>query len=205
MLLLIITIKTRVIMSTIQSSTESLNSDWELVQIPSNSKNVSTSVDSSWAMSKLLSSYIWTPPAIAPEIEDKSSSITVISEQEAWFQENQETLQKELEPFFPDNLTLDNVLEFVTLMNEKYPKYSIDPKEDLLPQIQNRKQQMIERGEEGLMKSLVGTYALAFVKNASSIRELLQMTLNYCAKSDRYSNPLIYDQTMLQWFAKFEG
>lgn len=192
-------------MSAIPSSTEGLNSEWELVQIPSDSKNNFTTIDPSWSMTKLLSSYLWTPPTIDPETDDKSSSITIISEQEAWFQENQDALQKELEPFFPDNLTLDDVLEFVTLMNEQYPKYSIDPKADLLPQIQNRKQQMIERGEEGLMKSLVGTYALAFVKNASSIRELLQMTLNFCDKSNHYSNPLIYDQTMLQWFAKFEG
>ena len=181
----------------IESLPSSCDGDWELVHVSSQTPDVP-----SWSLGGILTSYISKPPDHATL---SPSSITVISEQEAWFEENKTDLQKELEAFFPDKLTLDNVLEFVKLMNEHYPKYHINPKEDLLQQIHDRKQQMIQRGEQGLMNTLVGTYALAFVENASSIRELLQTTLNYCAQSDRYSDPLTYDQTMLRWFAEFEG
>ena len=187
-------------MTTVNTEVADLVDGWELIEkqsLPPQPETPSRSLGS------IVSSYVW--GKTSPEDPLTSRSINLLSEQEKYFEKNKAALERELKPFFPEDLTLDNVLEFVTSVNDVYPKYSIDPNGDLLEQIRERKQQMIQRGEEGLLKSCVGCYALVFAKTSSSVRETMQKTMNYFDHSERYNDSLFYDTTMLTWFAKFEG
>jgi hypothetical protein len=190
-------------MTVITPKNPDLEDGWELIETPQVKTLQTTPETPSWSIAGVVSSYIWGEKS--PENPLTSHSINLLSEQEKYFEKNKAALERELKPFFPENLTLDNVLEFVKSVNEVYPKYSINPKEDLLEQIIKRKQQMIQRGEEGLLKTCIGCYAFVFAKTSSSVRETMQKTLNYFDQSQRYNDPLFYETTMLTWFAKFEG
>ncbi|MGE0198000.1 MAG: hypothetical protein AB7G16_05725 [Simkaniaceae bacterium] len=172
-----------------------LSDDWELIE--DSQKITLPQKPSNWR----ILSYLWRGSTQIPEKGSTSRSIHILSDQEKYFEKNKEALQEELKPFFGETLTLDNIIEFVKSINEVYPEYSINPKEDLLEQIRDRKAQMMQKGEESILKTCIGYYALVFAKTSTSVRETLQKTFNHFAESEKYSDPITYEQTILGWFA----
>ncbi|MCP5505647.1 MAG: hypothetical protein H7A38_02055 [Chlamydiales bacterium] len=75
-------------------------------------------------------------------------------------EEDEAAIRKELAPFYdhPESITNEDVEAYVTLLNETYPEYAIDPEKSLLDEIRRTKMAMIERGEEGF-KNGVNWYA----------------------------------------------
>lgn len=156
-------------------------------------------------------SYVWStkPPANAkktptpqkskpPEQPLKEKVVNILSGEEKYFEKNKNALAREIAPFYSGEVTLSVVQDFAQAAQ-------LDPKEDLVEQIRGKKEEMVQAGEKSLLSTMIGIYVSVFLNESSSVQEAIQKTLNHFDQSNKYDDPIVYEQTMINWSIKFSS
>lgn len=198
-------------MSTVKGK-DGLDNGWIMVETAkTTSKKPSQSKPGKATWTSWAGSYLWStqppkntkkPPAPKqanpPKQPLKEKIVNILSDEEKYFEKNKGALAREIAPFYSGEVTLSVVQDFAQ-------SAQLDPKEDLLEQVRGKKEEMVQRGEKGLLSTMVGIYVSVFLKDSSSVRKAIQKTLNHIDQSNMYDDPIVYERTMVNWSLKYSS
>lgn len=145
---------------------------------------------------------VWGTLGYTEEIEETVTTGFSHNNTTLAFEVDKEAIQQELAPFidYPEEITYQDVKEYIALLNETYPEYAIDPSLPLLEEIRRTKMAMIERGERGFQRG-VGLYA-AFSPDA--MNTMLKIR-TYQKDRAGFGEDIDYQRSMLSSFRFFYG